>query len=298
MMRSNLIACPACQSSKNALKSHYPGTFINITNLLECESCSMVFADNMPSAEELAHYYSNENYYGEDFDPFNEVFYPFSLALAKSRINFIQSSCTVLANNDVSVLDVGTGNGVFLKVLSDMGISNLDCIEPDATMFKKSNLKIRNHFLDIKEIQNAEYDLISLNQVLEHVHDPQSFVLNLSKLLKKDGFIYIDVPHQDYRFKEDVAPHLTFWNQTSLRSFLLKNKLIPLTIQTAGMKTSDAKIFFNPRNNVKINNPLFAMNLFKRAYRKIRPPAQYEEFQLNAHGSDRIWLRAIASIRS
>lgn len=287
--------CPACGEKNSNRLRKYPGDFLNVTYLLKCLSCSLVYAEDIPSEQELDKYYANEEYYGSSFNPFESSFYEFSKDLAHSRIDFIKSYCSVLSDKNSAVLDIGTGNGVFLKILSEYDINKLDCIEPDINMFKQSNLNIRNHFKDIAEAGKFKYDLICLNQVLEHVGSPQNFIETACRLLKDQGILYIDVPHEDYRFKDDVSPHVTFWNKDSLEKFLTKNNCQTIQIKSCGMLVNDAKFFFNGPSNLRFLNPKTYLNALMRSLGISKAPQTSQDtFKMNSYNSDRMWIRCIA----
>ena len=55
-----------------------------------------------------------------------------------------------------------------------------------------------------------------MNHVLEHVADPVELARGITELLIDDGIAYFEMPHSDYRFKEDVFPHTLFFTPASL----------------------------------------------------------------------------------
>jgi 2-polyprenyl-3-methyl-5-hydroxy-6-metoxy-1,4-benzoquinol methylase len=289
--------CPSCNSDNIFQKIEYPGNFLNIKHLLSCNDCSLVFAKDMPSEAEIRSFYSNEEYYGDKFDPFSKQFYLFSESLAISRIDFIKIHLPNLFQSDPSILDVGTGNGVFLKLLSNMGISKIDCIEPDINMFQKGGNSIRNHFLSLDAIKGETYDLITLNQVLEHVADPKTFIKDLEKHLNPKGAIYIDLPHEDYKFKDDVSSHLTFWNTKALKKFIISNNFSCLYLNTAGMTYNQAKVFFNTARFNKFFNPYYYKKILYRILTKLKiydpQKNNFFSFFMNSYGGNRIWIRAL-----
>ena len=70
--------CPLCQSIANVYRS-YPGTFLSCNELLQCQNCDLIFADKLPSKNELDEYYSTGLYYDKVSDPYNPEFLYFSL---------------------------------------------------------------------------------------------------------------------------------------------------------------------------------------------------------------------------
>tara|TARA_A100001015_G_scaffold238828_1_gene271936 strand:+ start:2004 stop:2804 length:801 start_codon:yes stop_codon:yes gene_type:complete len=97
---------------------------------------------------------------------------------------------------DLSVLDVGSGIGIFLY---EMKKKNWHCngLEMDEryAFFSNKYLKIK---VQNKKLQNfktkKKYDLISFNKVLEHVPNPANLLKCAKSFLKNNGVIYIEVP--------------------------------------------------------------------------------------------------------
>lgn len=47
---------------------------------------------------------------------------------------------------------------------------------------------------------NQKFDLVIANHVIEHIPNIISWFENVSSLLKKDGFLFLSVPHKEYTF--------------------------------------------------------------------------------------------------
>ena len=58
---------------------------------------------------------------------------------------------------------------------------------------------------------NQEFDLVIANHVIEHIPNIISWFNNVSSLLKKDGFLFLSVPHKEYTF--DKIRNLTSLSQ-------------------------------------------------------------------------------------
>jgi 2-polyprenyl-3-methyl-5-hydroxy-6-metoxy-1,4-benzoquinol methylase len=87
------------------------------------------------------------------------------------------------------LLDVGCGNGSFLKLMNRLG-SESEGIEPDpkaAQVAKASGLKVMEGFLESADLPPAYYDAITLSHVMEHFQQPQVALQKISKCLKPGG---------------------------------------------------------------------------------------------------------------
>jgi len=124
---------------------------------------------------------------------------PFEESINKQRIKRIIDFCdsNSMDLKKSSVLDVGSGSCVFLGEFLKHGIKGY-CVEPDATLidhaisYVKVNGGFSGSFMDYRS--DIKFDIITFNKVLEHVKDPVMFLSNAKKHLKKDGFIYIELP--------------------------------------------------------------------------------------------------------
>ena len=101
-------------------------------------------------------------------------------------------------SKNFSVLDIGSGFGLFLYVLKKKNnIWNYEAIEPDENNVKfiKEELKIKTTKGFIEKISTSKkFNLITLNKVLEHTKKPLEVMKKLKKNLKNKGQIYLEVP--------------------------------------------------------------------------------------------------------
>ena len=94
------------------------------------------------------------------------------------------------------VLDIGSGLGVFPYLLNK---NNWKCtaLDPDHSCVKhiKNNVGVETICGDfLKVYPTKKYDIITLNKVLEHIIDPVIMLKKTKDWLKKNGFIYIELP--------------------------------------------------------------------------------------------------------
>ena len=76
-----------------------------------------------------------------------------------------------------------------------------------------------------------KFNIITLNKVLEHIKSPNKFLNKAKKFLKKDGYIYFEVPDIDkakkiskYR-EEFTIEHIHGFTQNSILTLLKKCNL-------------------------------------------------------------------------
>lgn len=104
-----------------------------------------------------------------------------------------------LVKSDTRILDIGCGNGDFLKLMHSVGYQYLTGIEPYLT----DSIKLDTHFHLIKgnlHSINSNFDLIRLHHVFEHVSDPVTTLNQIYQLLDDEGIVVLTIPIADYVF--------------------------------------------------------------------------------------------------
>ena len=101
---------------------------------------------------------------------------------------------------EARVLDVGCGTGELLLALQKMGASEVEGIdfnEKALGMLAKKGIKgFKGTFEDFKK-EEGYYDLIIMNNYLEHTTNPLAELEKAKKLLKKGGHLYGEIPGFD-----------------------------------------------------------------------------------------------------
>lgn len=97
------------------------------------------------------------------------------------------------------LLDIGAGNGSFLLEARESGWDVVG-VEPDPSAVEaahRAGLDVRAG--DIHSIQEGfeSFDAITMNHVLEHLHDPNSALKAAFKLLHRNGVLFIETPNID-----------------------------------------------------------------------------------------------------
>lgn len=110
-----------------------------------------------------------------------------------------------------SVFDFGCGTGGTSRTLAQMGarITAFD-IKPEVKQFiNHSNIVFVNRANEILQLKSEKYDIIILQDVIEHVPNPDQLMRQLKHKLKPDGMIYISTPNRFSILNAVSDPH---WN--------------------------------------------------------------------------------------
>jgi len=130
------------------------------------------------------------------------------------------------------LLDVGCGNCAFLEVAKSSGWCVFG-VDPD----EKAIAHGLNHGINVKhggieqfDGKESLFDVITINHVIEHVHDPMALLNACYRLLKPSGQLWLETPNVDsfghYDYMENwrgLEPprHLVLFNLSSLTRALV-----------------------------------------------------------------------------
>ena len=302
----NMI-CPVCNFSIQKEKTSsivYPPRKGQSKNLFEfiyfCPGCHVGVAAPALTDHEIDQLYIDGDYWnsqkGQDLSP---NMFPGQYAMSECRMRFVEAF--IPKDKLVSILDVGAGHGF----LGDLALSKMRfCMGKYAVVEKdrfyrealtnvwKGRSKIEfKAWEDIKDAA-GDFDLIILSHVLEHVNDPKRMLQQAAAFLNEGGLLLVDVPHQDYLFKEDVSPHVLFYDPSNLRKLVKESGLKVIALECFGR--SRARLSRGQRN------PALRKILEHIVYklRSILPLALTKRFfhwyfQGDKPNPDGVWIRAV-----
>jgi SAM-dependent methyltransferase len=97
----------------------------------------------------------------------------------------------------IRILDIGSGLGVFLgKIIQS---TDWDCTaletDPRFAIHTSENLGIETITNDYLKLNwDRQFDIITLNKVLEHIENPTEMLKKCTSNLAPNGFVYIELP--------------------------------------------------------------------------------------------------------
>jgi len=198
---------PACPVCGGALQSEYASGFDyelltcgNRWHFVQCADCNHVWLNPRPAVSELSVIYPS-TYYAYNYAKINPLARRAKAFLDRRKMARILRSCT---NRPKSFLDVGCGDGRFLRVLEDLGVprSGLFGLELDQRVVDR--LREQGYpgvhcarVEDASEIPNAGVDLITMFHVIEHVDDPATVIRRINGWLSPGGIFALETPNLD-----------------------------------------------------------------------------------------------------
>jgi 2-polyprenyl-3-methyl-5-hydroxy-6-metoxy-1,4-benzoquinol methylase len=169
----NSLICPVCNSSSDYWVQ------LPMVSLYRCSVCDHCFTDYSTIKQEEQ--YSSDYYLSTHKNWFENPNYPLFSLLSKEIVD----------HGAKSILDVGCGNGAFLKYFADISSGlELQGIDLSDAAEQEGNIKfLKGDFLTYQF--HDKFDAIVTLAVIEHLTDVCSFVHRLHKLLNKDGVAYV-----------------------------------------------------------------------------------------------------------
>lgn len=222
--------CPVCGGEKHTKFYHRDfsgmGEIVPFAHydVLQCDTCGMMFAGNIVETMPLPAYYEHMSKYE-------------TTAFAKLkesdevRCGFLPFLLDDITPQD-SVLEVGCGEGSLLHILKEHGVRHLVGLEPS----QKNCQAVQEHW-GIRAVQGAlgeeisglageTFDFIILEGVLEHLLSVQENLKQVLQYLAEGGkicFIVPDLavfPEQNDFYQQFSVEHVNYFSMQSLTNLM------------------------------------------------------------------------------
>jgi len=194
---------------------------------------------NLPSDEEREAYY-REKYYQEAKGGYEIIYSDEELGFINAKLEqklLLASEYLYPPPHNNTFLDIGCGEGFAVAFFKKKGFSVLG-LDYSSAGVKRQNPDVEKDVMlgDIYDsiyslINNSrQFDIVNMDNVLEHVTDPKSLLQQAHSLLKDGGLVIIKVPNdfsylQEYFYKHGlikkahwIAPldHISYFNKEGL----------------------------------------------------------------------------------
>ena len=174
--------CICCEENNRQVISKVGRGFSKLITVI-CTGCGLIHSYPIPTKAELHNYYKKD--YRIKYKLTLKPKKQHTLRYAKDSLVFIKELISFLDYTNFAqkkFLDIGSGSGEISYFAKKIGFSILG-IEPNEgyAEFCKNDLglNIINSTYEDAKISEDEYDIINLNQVLEHLPDPLIVLSNL-----------------------------------------------------------------------------------------------------------------------
>jgi 2-polyprenyl-3-methyl-5-hydroxy-6-metoxy-1,4-benzoquinol methylase len=242
LMNKDFSNCPICNADIKFISAISSDSFIEIDytketlneieiNYLHCSFCGGVSQANPPTLEQLTSYYATCSAHGLEDPP-------------KATIQFFLKRFhdLLMATNpghNFSILEIGCASGEFASMLVSKGYKVYGVEPGESSSMAASQRGIKILSRSIEEIDpkyEGFFDLVFSMGTFEHLPMPRVFLQQMIKLVKSNGYIYIDLPDNEYISdggetnwgSNIILPHLHHFTPMSLFLMLSQNSLSPV----------------------------------------------------------------------
>jgi len=230
--------CPLCSSEKIGLLFRCYDFFLSKKEfpVFKCAECGFSFTQDYPEESEIGYYYESDDYISHSDTSkglSNKLYRVARNRMLRRKRNLIRSTTGLQTG---TILDIGSGTGYFARTMKDAGweVKGIEVSEK-ARNFSTSHFGVDIVSPDkISSIGSESFDCITLWHVLEHFHDPFSYVSEIIRLMKPGAVCVIALPNCSSYDAEyfnsfwaawDVPRHLWHFNPETFRLFCEKSGL-------------------------------------------------------------------------
>jgi len=205
-------------------------------SIVRCKKCSLIYVNPRLTQKSLVESYNKNKispvpYYKENYEEDKATF--------EKRIRIIQKY-----KKSGKLLDIGCSIGTFLEVAKEYGYDcyGIDLNKQAIAAAKQKGLNVRVANIENNKI-NSKFDIIVMNDLIEHVTDPVKTMQIANKLLKKSGIIFLVTPNggsimakitgKDWvHYKPNE--HLSYFSPKTISILLKKAKFNVINVATIG----------------------------------------------------------------
>lgn len=184
------VKCCLCKVD-NTYKLYHKRGF----DIVRCARCGLVYVNPRLKREERDKIYASKSYYSGDGFGYRDYIgdYPSIKHLANRRLDLLEEFC-----EKGRLLDIGCAHGFFLLAARERGweVYGVE-ISKFASDYarEKYGLNIINKSLEDAHFPDNFFDVVTMWDVLCHLDDPPAVIREIKRILRKDGFIFLQIPN-------------------------------------------------------------------------------------------------------
>jgi len=244
------VPCPACSGTTTQFLFRKMGF-----DYEECTTCGTLFVNPRPENSAFEEYYTRSasvEFWAARFYKETEDARRIEIIRPKAHLvkEYIEKYGKV-RNNNAAVIDIGAGYGVFCEELGKIAENAYTVlgIEPAPALqqiCKQKGIRTIPKFLDEvtgSDLEGYEVTAAISFELIEHLHDPQSFIRHCSRILPQGCLLILttlnwygfDLQVLRERSKSIHPPHhINFFTPHSLSLLLERNGFSICDVQTPG----------------------------------------------------------------
>ena len=169
----------------------------NVSRLVRCASCGLIYVNPRPSAEDLARQYDRAYFHcAEPTFGGYEDYEGDRAEIARTFERRWRQLAPWVGGTPPRLLDVGCATGIFLEVARAAGCpgEGLDLSEYALALAREKGFAARRGTLEEAAFPAESFDVISMWDLIEHVTDPAALLAECRRVLRPGGVLAISTP--------------------------------------------------------------------------------------------------------
>ncbi len=237
----NAIKCPLCGGVHSKLAFRVGDVRVQrggkTFDYYRCADCTATFIHPFPDYVALEDFYGEEYFAPQALAPtgrtlsfFQTVKKAFGIGSASDNL-FYKERNKIFSAPGGNFLDVGCATGMQnIRLMREFPSWHFYGVEPDEFAFQQAkqlpNFHVTKGFLQDAHFPDDLFDVILVNQVLEHTEDPLAVLAECRRILKSGGKLIVAVPDKNSLsgrafgkrwYNVDAPRHLWQFNKKSLQ---------------------------------------------------------------------------------
>ena len=152
--------------------------------IVRCEQCGLIRSNPVLKEEALSALYAKSQFTYEQESAF----------AANTYTRYFQKALlhTIRPLNEMTLLEIGCGNGFFLEKIKSLGLREVFGVEPSQHAVEQSGeikKRIYNGMFTSGLYPDEHFDVICVFQVFDHISRPNEFLSTCHRYLKKNGIL-------------------------------------------------------------------------------------------------------------
>ncbi|MCO4781854.1 MAG: class I SAM-dependent methyltransferase [Candidatus Cloacimonetes bacterium] len=276
------IQCPVCDVDGNFIYFKYGFSHD------KCQKCCTVWCNPRPTEASLVEYYATS----ESAKMWTSILVSTDTSRKQLQYQPRVDSLIATLKQDLSFIadkavDLGAGSGAFALCLQNKDyfseVIAIDFDEDCVNVCKQLQLKAMVGSVD--QIEEGSANLITMNDMIEHLFDPKDFLERCYSSLANNGYISIACPNgEGFDFKlmgentVNIVPpeHLNYFNPDSLSMLLVKAGFQIVAVETPGILDVEIVKREFKAGNLSLDNNMFLKTLMSHNDDAIR--RQFQSF--------------------
>ena len=239
MIYERLKSCPVCGKTEFTNKLVVEDRTVSGESfaIVQCAACEFQFTNPRPDAAHIGRYYESAAYVSHNSGAGGLLNQAYKLArffTMRRKVGLIKR-LSRLPGGPGALLDYGCGTGHFLAAAKSAGW-RVQGHEPNPAARAEASRRVGQPIGEgpLTNLTPGSFDVITLWHVLEHVHQLNETLAQLTALLRPGGVLLIAVPNvesldaQHYRqdwAAYDVPRHLYHFAPKTMTQLLKKHRL-------------------------------------------------------------------------